>query len=309
MGLILLKIVSLSTYTFLHCFKDIKKLVVARITHAYDQDADYSVDDEELISRDEENIINIGYTKLHYLFKVKSIEKLTPSLYRIRFTDGNTKVKFFYRGTNMFAKYFLITSTKNQISRYYTICNSLNSNVYDQYMDAFNYALTGKEFERKYNTIEEVSQEMDCPIEIFMKFYLKSKTGITSQVKDATEFDQFLLTGPVGKGLDMRKNNIVGTNVIIIGGTGALPFLDMFSYLARKLLSEKVENGQVFFPGETFDKYTHKCQFIVYAYYPDPDCSVAYEFWEKIADLHQYFGVGDRFRFIPKFVSKGDGKL
>ena len=71
---------------------------------------------------------------------------------------------------------------RNQAARYYTICQSFHSKVYNLYLAAFDNVLTGKGFTRKFETIEQISNESSSSIEVFMKFYTKSKNGITKQI-------------------------------------------------------------------------------------------------------------------------------
>lgn len=110
-----------------------------------------------------------------------------------------------------------------------------------------------------------------------MKFYPQSKDGITPQIKAAGPEDEFVLTGPIGKGFNSNEVELKGRHVIIVGGTGVLPFVDLFAYLARKLLAEQPEHSQVF-PGEMFDDSLDDCGFNVYAFYPDIKSAVAFDF-------------------------------
>jgi NAD(P)H-flavin reductase len=47
----------------------------------------------------------------------------------------------------------------------------------------------------------------------------------------------FILDGPHGKGLELKATS-QGTHVIFAGGTGILPFLDLFDYLLRKSVNK-----------------------------------------------------------------------
>lgn len=141
-----------------------------------------------------------------------------------------------------------------------------------------------------------------------MKFYKQSKHGITKQISQATSDNRFIISGVYGKGLDLDKRNIVGTNLVVVGGTGILPFIDLFAYLARRLISKNCKQGQVF-EGETFEDYMGDAKFIVYAYYPDRDNAIGVEFTEKVAQLFAHFGLHDRFMFVPQYTRNRDKKL
>ena len=174
----------------------------------------------------------------------------------------------FHEGLDFIGKHYVVVSTKNKVARYYTICQAFHSKVYKQYLDAFDNVLTGKEFERKFETIEQISNETSNSIELFMKFYTQSKNGITKQISSAAQEDKFIVSGIFGKGLNLEKQNIVGSNLIVVGGTGILPFIDLFAYLARRLLSKKTELSHVF-NGESFDNYISGAKFTIFAFYPD----------------------------------------
>ena len=117
-----------------------------------------------------------------------------------------------------------------------------------------------------------------------MKFYKQSKNGITKQISEATKDDKFTISGVFGKGFNLEKHNIVGTNLIVIGGTGILPFIDLFAYLARRLINKKAEMSQVFLR-ENFENYMNNAKFLIFAFYPDKENAVGIEFWEKVAEL------------------------
>ena len=202
-----------------------------------------------------------------------------------------------------------MVSMKNQVARYYTICQTFHSKIYQQYLDAFDNVLTGKEFKRKFETIEQISNESTSSIELFMKFYHQSKTGITKQISKAVEEDRFVVSGVFEKGINFEKDRIVGTNLIVVGGTGVLPFIDLFAYLGRRLLYEKAQSRQVFLR-ELFDDYMSEAKFVVYAYYPaDKENSVGVDFCEKVSDLFLHFGLKDKFKFIPQYTRSGDKKI
>jgi NAD(P)H-flavin reductase len=94
---------------------------------------------------------------------------------------------------------------------------------------------------------------------------------------NSTKDDQFYITGPVSKGFDLSRDNIAGTNLIFVGGTGVNPFVDLFAYLARRLIKEKMGQNTPF-PDELYEDYMQNAKFVVYAYYPRPADAVALEF-------------------------------
>jgi len=75
-----------------------------------------------------------------------------------------------------------------------------------------------------------------------MKIYKDSRTGISSQVLRAGHDDDFNITGPYGKGVDARSGSII----VWAGGTGILPFMDLFAYFARQILQKNSPKYSVF---------------------------------------------------------------
>ena len=141
-----------------------------------------------------------------------------------------------------------------------------------------------------------------------MKFYKQTRTGITRQVDDADKSTEFYIDGPHGKGFNLTPDNSNGTHVIFMGGTGALPFMDLFAYLARKLLTENSPDYSIF-PDEKFDELNSNAKWVVYGYFPSRDRSVGLEFWELINDLHIKFQKESVFKFIPVFTRDGGARL
>lgn len=141
-----------------------------------------------------------------------------------------------------------------------------------------------------------------------MKFYSQSKNGITKQLKDANENQEFLIEGPLGKGLNLSSKNISGNNVIFLGGTGVLPFVDLFAYFARKLINEKCPGNSIQ-QGEEFDDNLQNARFTVFAYYPKKSEGVALELCTKISELYEQFGMKERFSFSPVFTREGGARL
>lgn len=77
----------------------------------------------------------------------------------------------------------------------------------------------------------------------------------------------YLIKGPMGKGLDIRKE---GTHVAITAGTGVLVFLDLVAHLLRKnlgLLSE-AENLQL---------NAKNFKFVLFVSFPTKNDIIGYE--------------------------------
>mmetsp|Transcript_4956 Transcript_4956/g.4736 ORF Transcript_4956/g.4736 Transcript_4956/m.4736 type:complete len:542 (+) Transcript_4956:57-1682(+) len=71
-----------------------------------------------------------------YTFIIKEKEKIAPGLARVMLQSLDANVKKFYPGLKLSGKSWSITSLQNFVSRYYTICNCMGSQIYDEYIKA-----------------------------------------------------------------------------------------------------------------------------------------------------------------------------
>ena len=75
------------------------------------------------------------------LFKVATKEEISPNIFRVKFKNPKKRFKTSVSGTNTFGRHFLVNSSKNQVSRYYTICNCMSSETYPRYISTLNKLL------------------------------------------------------------------------------------------------------------------------------------------------------------------------
>ena len=193
-----------------------------------------------------------------FMFKVKDKIEMSKDIWRVVFENKKLNIKKFYKGLDLIGRGYIISSPKNQVSRYYTTCNCMGSKIYEEYRNALLTCINDKQYIRKYKSIEDHYKYEDNNLELIIKFYKETKTGITRQINDATIDTEFYIDGPQGKGFNFTQNNSNGTHVIFMGGTGALPFMDLFAYLARKLLKEFAPNYSIFFLMKSLMKFIQK---------------------------------------------------
>ena len=72
------------------------------------------------------------------LFKVAAKEEISPNMFRVKFKNPNKRFKILVSGISTFGRHFLVNSSKNQVSRYYTICNCMSSENYPRYISTLN---------------------------------------------------------------------------------------------------------------------------------------------------------------------------
>ena len=141
-----------------------------------------------------------------------------------------------------------------------------------------------------------------------LKYYEQSKNGITKQLLNNNKDDRFFISGPLSRGFDLTKDNMKGTTLIFVGGTGVLPFMDVFAYMARRIINKNNPSFEVF-PGEKFEDELEEANFVVYGYYPREADACAIEFCKKASEIHEKYSEENKFKFIPKFTRDGDKRL
>jgi len=87
-------------------------------------------------------------------------------------------------------------------------------------------------------------------LQLIVKYYPYSKQGISKQLFNFGENDEYFIKGSVGKGLDLGPTSS-GNHVFFCGGTGVLPFLDTFAYVLRKKLAQ-FDKAHMMFEDEQF---------------------------------------------------------
>ena len=71
-----------------------------------------------------------------FMFKVKEKTEITKDIWRVLFENKKLNIKKFYKGLSLAGRGFLISSPRNQVSRYYTIWNWMGSKIYEEYRSA-----------------------------------------------------------------------------------------------------------------------------------------------------------------------------
>jgi hypothetical protein len=228
------------------------------------------------------------YTSSSLVFTVPSRHEIMKMVYNIRFWNSKTKVKMFFPGTEMLGKHYVINSLQNNVTRYYTICNAMHTKVYPQYLSVFDSILEGIKSDLSYKSFDEMDEAYDDYLELVIKLYPQSKKGITKQLFNERDTDQFFISGPLSRGYHLNKDNMTGTTVIFLGGTGVLPYMDLFAYITRKTISQHDKSHEMF-PGEPFEDELNDANFVIYGYYPRADAAVGIEFLDKASKIHEKF--------------------
>ena len=71
-----------------------------------------------------------------FMFKVKEKVEITKDIWRVVFENKKLSIKKFYKGLDLIGRGYIISSPKNQVSRYYTTWNCMGSKIYEEYRTA-----------------------------------------------------------------------------------------------------------------------------------------------------------------------------
>ena len=85
--------------------------------------------------------------------------------------------------------------------------------IYDEYIKAINCTLNDEKYTRKFQNLEEYRTTTDDTLQVIIKYYPQSKTGISSQVFNSVEGDEYYIHGPVGNGIGLDQWNSEGVNL------------------------------------------------------------------------------------------------
>ncbi|CAI2387249.1 unnamed protein product [Moneuplotes crassus] len=196
---------------------------------------------------------------------------------------------------------YSITSLKDQLCRYYTICDCMRDEVYQRYCKIFTAVSEGSPIEDTDTNIQDL---FDDSLEFVVKKYPKAKTGMSVRLSNASDLDKFYVNGPLGKPFDFSPENSEGINVIFCAGTGILPFMDLFAYLGRKIMNEEGH-----FKDEEFNEIGEKSQFIIHAYFSTRESCIGIELVEAVQKLYQKHHKGYKFNLNLTLTQSGGEKL
>ncbi|CAI2386100.1 unnamed protein product [Moneuplotes crassus] len=288
----------------------IEKLVIGQLENKYkgEDTLRTSLNESKSLHSDNQSRLVTEVEENSHTYTIKKKTWITSNVSRISFHSIDASVSRIYPGLEMCGKSYSITSLKNHVTRYYTICNCMGSLIYDEYIRSLDAAIESRSYQRKFSTISDFNTKETDTLELVLKNYPMSTKGISPQVFNATYQEQFYLQGPMGAGFDYTEENLQGTNVVFCGGTGILPFMDLFAYLGRRLVASHCSDYSMF-ADETISSKESQARFIIYAYFQTRQDCIGIEMVEKIEKLYQKYNKGEFFKLNLILTSEGGQKL
>jgi cytochrome b involved in lipid metabolism len=147
----------------------------------------------------------------NFIFNFKQRTKLMRKIYRIEMENQELMVKNISPDTSLFGRSMLVVSMKNYVSRYYTICHCMWSDIYQEYISAMKAALNHGIYNRKYGSLEEYQEMASGKFEFIMKYYPDTDEGLSYQIKKSRPESEYYISGPIDQGIKING----GLNIFI----------------------------------------------------------------------------------------------
>lgn len=198
-----------------HCIGDLLKL---------------GPDGSDIVLRNENGHAVTSTPKTEWILAERKMVSGTTAT--LHFKSSQIKVKLTCQGIEWMGRHYIITHQGK--SRPYTNCTALANEAvtYRKSMTEHFQVLTKK---GKPTTLAPLPEFID-----YLPFCVKQYEGPAALSKKLVSADQGLqykIEGPIGRGLEIPKE-FSGHVLMIAGGTGILPFIDLLDFLLKKAIYE-----------------------------------------------------------------------
>ena len=121
----------------------------------------------------------------------------------------------------MIGKHFLVHLRKKpHVKRQYTVCNVMRPDILKQVIKMADDVCSGSSVAVNLSVFDDEDRNQ---VALTAKNYFTAN-GVASSFFECDRIEEFMVKGPMGKGLQLKKE---GTHVAFVGGTGVLVFLDL----------------------------------------------------------------------------------
>lgn len=222
------------------------------------------------------------------------------------FQFHNSKYNFsrFLTGADWLGKHYSVTSTKLNKTRYYSSCLTLDPVIKEKHLLLLDNLK--KQDKGILNDCIIKPEEVNCNyLNLYIKKYnfKKGLSGLIHSIPEKTEND-LIITGPIGLGLGIT-GKLKGSHVVIAGGTGVFPFLDLVS-LTLRYAAFKINKNLTIYPEENFDYITDDYQLIFMTSFSSDKLVVFNDICEDLMNLDQKHNL-NLFKYVLR-VSNNNSK-
>ncbi|CDW73578.1 cytochrome b5-like heme steroid binding domain containing protein [Stylonychia lemnae] len=208
------------------------------------------------------------------IFKMKMINKEQILHWNIKKEDNMT-----------FGRHFQVVSNElPKIKRYYTICNSLSPQIYDELLRLIYEAIKNNNIcQPDYEVFNKDSNELSMVVKKY-----KGKMKMSNLIHEQENLEMEV-TGLMGKGLQMQKN---GLYIAFTAGTGILTFIDLIA----NILLQNLEYLRLPSQSKNIQNPIMAKKFILFASFPCEQEVIGLELCQGLDNLCKQFSL-DNFEF------------
>ena len=213
----------------------------------------FGVDGTEIVLRDQQGqVVSSTTNDDWYLNSRKTVSPTTAILY---FKCKTLKVKLNCKGLHWLGRHFTISDGIK--SRPYTNCTSLaeESATYRKEMVEY-FELVKMDKGKRPEKLPELKEFIDY-LPICVKQY-EGKTALSKKLVSGDQGLQYTVEGPIGRSIEIPEN-FKGHVVLIGGGTGILPFLDLLEFILKKAIYSICRRDNIdtsfIHPQQDYDQY------------------------------------------------------
>lgn len=217
-------------------------------------------DGTDIVLRDTQGHVVISTVKDHWY--LDSRKTISPTTAILHFKCKTMMVKLNCRGLHWLGRHYTISDGTK--SRPYTNCTSLASESVAYRKAMVEYFELAKMGEGKKPAQMPILQEHIDYLPVCVKQY-EGETALSKKLVSGDKGLLYTLEGPIGRSIEIPEN-FSGNVVLIAGGTGILPFLDLLEFLLKKAIysvckRDKIDPSFVkpeqdydsYFPGASFN--------------------------------------------------------
>ena len=197
-------------------------------------------------------ILRTGENEVAFSKEMWKLAQIVPKSVSVKlFKFKNTKftVRLGLQGTKWMGKHFVLTG-RTGVNRMYSTCLALTDEMNEYMAKLYKvYEFVEKnpnsKEELKLPTLERTIDYLPLTVKSYSD---SSPDSVSHELHCASPGQLFLIDGPLGRGYEF-SNDFAGKLVIIAGGTGYIPFVDLLASLYLKVLFKTM---QVSNPTEDF---------------------------------------------------------
>lgn len=222
----------------------------------------------------------------------QSISKST-SIVKLSHVDFNVNVDA--KGVRWLGRHYLLSVPElSSKIRIYSHCQSMASEMilYDrELLSHFHRVIQGKE--------DASSLSLEWPTRLdYLPLVIKkyeSDFALSKIIHGLALGDKILVDGPYGTGFPLTED-LRGDVLLVAGGTGIIPFIDLINFLLKKAMSmaltKRSKSTQFILPSQDYNRIFRGCRFTLACSFQHRDDFVFHEIVQQLVSINDDYGLG-----------------